>query len=44
VVRGGSITLTEDRAMAFHRSCEPARDLLDDVGFRVVIECPDVPD
>jgi formylglycine-generating enzyme required for sulfatase activity len=42
VVRGGSFQLLLDRAMAFQRDRVSADESLDDVGFRVVIECPPV--
>ncbi len=40
VVRGGSFLYSQDQAMAFYRWREPPGDLPEDVGFRVVIECP----
>jgi serine/threonine-protein kinase len=40
VARGGSFHTGEDRAMAFFRWAVAPRDVPDDVGFRVVIECP----
>jgi serine/threonine protein kinase/formylglycine-generating enzyme required for sulfatase activity len=41
VVRGGSFMCSEDRATAFFRWREPPGDLPADVGFRVVLECPE---
>ena len=40
VVRGGSFHAAEQKAMAFYRCAEDPNDIPDDVGFRVVIECP----
>ena len=40
VVRGGSFRVVEQKAMAFYRSRVAPNDIPDDVGFRVVIECP----
>jgi hypothetical protein len=40
VVRGGSYQLGLQRAMVFQRDRVPADDASDDIGFRVVIECP----
>jgi eukaryotic-like serine/threonine-protein kinase len=40
VVRGGSYTCPQERAMAFYRYREPPANLPPDVGFRIVIECP----
>ncbi len=44
VVRGGSFKTSEDRAMAFYRWREPPDEIPDDVGFRIVIECPVEPE
>ena len=44
VVRGGSFRTSEDRAMAFYRCTEPPGEIPDDVGFRIVIECPFEPE
>jgi serine/threonine-protein kinase len=41
VVRGGSFFQRETKSMAFHRSWASANEVDPDVGFRVVIECPD---
>ncbi len=43
VVRGGSFLQASSRAYAFYRSREPAGSIPGDVGFRVVIECPEPP-
>ena len=40
VVRGGSFYTSEDVATAFYRSTVSPSAVPDDVGFRVVIECP----
>ena len=40
VVRGGSFMYPQDQAMAFYRWREPPADIGEDIGFRVVIECP----
>jgi serine/threonine-protein kinase len=40
VVRGGSFRYGEDEATAFYRWRESPLKVPDDVGFRVVIECP----
>jgi eukaryotic-like serine/threonine-protein kinase len=41
VVRGGSFMRREPEATAFHRWLEPPDAIPLDVGFRVVIECPE---
>jgi serine/threonine protein kinase/formylglycine-generating enzyme required for sulfatase activity len=41
VVRGGSFQTPEDRATAYYRWREPPGEIPSDVGFRVVIECPE---
>lgn len=43
VVRGGSFLWPAARAYAFYRWREPADKIPNDVGFRVVIECPEPP-
>ena len=40
VVRGGSFRTSEAKAQAFYRKADSPTDIPDDVGFRVVIECP----
>jgi eukaryotic-like serine/threonine-protein kinase len=40
VVRGGSFLLGLQRAMVFQRDTVPADNTTDDIGFRLVIECP----
>ena len=40
VVRGGSFMLGLQPAMAFQRHTVLADDTADDIGFRLVIECP----
>jgi serine/threonine-protein kinase len=42
-VRGGSFKKTLDEAMVFIRDKVGADQVLDDLGFRVVIECPPTP-
>ncbi len=43
VVRGGSFMLQPEDAMVFQRGGVPADQELNDLGFRVVIECPPEP-
>jgi len=40
VVRGGSFQLSLQKAMAFQRDRVSAEEPLDDIGLRIVIECP----
>ncbi len=44
VVRGGSFLTPMSQAYAFYRWRETADAIPDDVGFRVVLECPEAPE
>jgi len=41
IVRGGSFKIQESQAFAFYRWAERVSAIPDDVGFRVVLECPE---
>jgi hypothetical protein len=43
VVRGGSYAEGFEVASTIHRERRPRKEVTDDIGFRMVIECPEGP-